>query len=117
MPIQITPHTVTVQAVTQTALVDGVLGNPAAGMTSSPIACLCVPMKPAEAFERFGVALRDAWTIYIDTGDAPTFTPQAQVLFGSLTLYVHGDVEIHHNGDAADCALVYATRIQYPETS
>jgi len=112
--LTIKPHTVTVSAVTQTALSDSVLGNPAAGSASSAISCLCVPMKPKEAFERFGVVLSDAWTIYVEVSDSPTFTPQAEVTFGSLVLYVQGDVEVHQNGDPADCALVYATRLQYP---
>ena len=115
--LEITPHSITVQAVTQTALSDSVLGNPAAGTPSSPVACLCVPMKPAEAFQRFGVVLRDAWTIYVEVADAHTFSPQAIVTFGSLKLYVQGDVEMHQNGDDADCAVVYVTRIQYPGAS
>jgi len=112
--IAIKPHIVTVQFVTQTALSDSVLGNPAAGEASGEISCLCVPMKPKETFERFGVVLRDAWTIYVEVSDAASFTPQAMVTFGSVVLYVQGDVEMHQNGDDADCALVYATRLQYP---
>ena len=114
MPLQIKPHSVTVQAVTQSMNSGSVLGNPVAGEASGPIACCCVPMKPKEAFERFGVALTDAWTIYVEVSDASTFTPQALVNFGAIVLYVQGDVEMHQNGDAADCALVYATRLQYP---
>ena len=58
--------------------------------------------------------LTDAWTIFVELADAPSFTPQAEVTFGSQVLYVKGDIEIHANGDAADCAIVYATRVQYP---
>jgi len=72
-------------------------------------------MTPKEAFEQFGVVLKDAWTLYVEVSDAALFTTQAEVKFGAITLYVQGDVEIHQNGDAADCALVYATRLQYPE--
>jgi len=115
MPLLLKPHSVTVKTVTQTAMSDSVLGNPAPGAASSPIACLCAPMRPREAFERFGVVLQDAWTIYVELADAPTFAPQAEVTFGALVLYVQGDAEIHQNGDAADCALVFATRLQYPE--
>lgn len=114
MALQIKPHVVTVSAVTQASLSDSVLGNPVTGGASPSIRCLCVPMRPGEAFERFGVVLKDAWTIYVEVSDAATFTPQAEVTFGSLVLYVQGDVEMHSNGDAADCALVYATRLEYP---
>ena len=114
MGLQIKPHSVTVSAVTQAELSDSVLGNPDTGVASSSIQCLCVPMRPGEAFERFGVVLKDAWTIYVEVSDAATFTPQAEVTFGSLVLYVQGDVEMHANGDTADCALVYATRLEYP---
>jgi len=114
VPLEITPHRVTVQSVSQALLSDSVLGNPEAGAVSADISCLCVPMKPAETFAKFGVVLRDAWTIYVEVSDAATFAPQAEVTFNGQVLYVQGDVEIHENGDAADCALVYATRLQYP---
>jgi len=117
MSIVVKPHFVTVRAVSQTARSDSVLGNPARGTASGPIACLCVPMKPKEAFERFGVVLQDAWTIYVEIADMGHFTPQAEVAFGATTLYVQGDVEVHQTGDVTDCALVYATRIQYPEAA
>jgi len=74
-------------------------------------------MRPQETFARFGVILTDAWTIYVEVSDAATFTPRAEVTFNGQVLYVQGDVEMHQNGDAADCALVYATRLQYPEAA
>ena len=91
------------------------MGNPAAGGSSGAIACLCVPMLPKEAFERWGVALRDAWTVYVEVVDATHFSPLAEITFNGLKFYQQGDVEMHLNGDAADCALVAMTKLQYPE--
>ena len=115
--VQIKPHSVTIRAVSQTPLSNSVLGNPSQGTATSPIRCLCIPLRPREAFARFGVVLQDAWTIYVEVCDAAAFTPQAEVWFGAIVLYVQGDPEVHQNGDIADCAVIYATRIQYPEAA
>ncbi|MDR3691183.1 MAG: hypothetical protein P4L46_17515 [Fimbriimonas sp.] len=115
MPVQIKPHSITVRTVAQTAGSDSVLENPVADSPSAPIACLCQPLKPKEAFERFGVVLRDAWTVTLEIADAASLSPQALIAFGSNTYAIQGDVEVHQNGDAADCAIAYMARLQYPE--
>jgi hypothetical protein len=117
MPLQITPHSIAVSAVIQTVGSDSVLENPAAGSPGSAISCLCVPLEPSESFRRFGVVLVDAWTVYLNVPDAATLAPQDEVLFNSQKYYVKGDVEIHQNGDPADCAIAHIVRLQYPEGS
>ena len=117
MPLQIKPHTVTVRLVTQSMTSNSVLGNPARGASSAAIACLCVPMKPQEAFARFQAVLTDVWTIYLEVADATSFSAGAEILFDGETLVVQGDVEMHANGDPADCAIVYAMRLMSPEAA
>lgn len=117
MPLQIKPHVITARSVTQATGIDSVLGNPARGSEGFAISCLCAQLKPIESFQRFGVALVDAWVVYLETADAVGMAPQTEIAFNAKTYYVRGDVEIHQNGDAADCAVVYMTRLQYPEGS
>ena len=114
MALQIKPHTVTVTPVSQSAGADSVVNNPLGGSTSAAIHCLVVPMKPIEAFHRYGVMLNNAATIYIEIADAGSFAASSRIAYGGSTYWQQGDVELHQNGDDADCALVYMTGLQYP---
>jgi hypothetical protein len=112
--VAIKPHTVTVAPVTQTAASSGVLGNPAIGAASSPIACLVVPMQPAEVYHQFGVELTDPRKIYLEVSDSSHFSPNARIEFGGVAFWQKGPVEVHQTGDVTDCAVVYMSKNQYP---
>jgi hypothetical protein len=114
MPLQIKPHSITAQRVTQSPGTNSVLGNPVASSAGISISCLCTPLKPTESFQRFGIVLVDAWVVYLEISDASTLSPQSEVNFGSKVYYVQGNIELHQNGDDADCAVAYITQLQYP---
>lgn len=114
MALQIKPHSVIVTPVTQTAGGTGVMGNPASGVPVGPIKCLAAPMKPSESFQRFGVVLSNAWTLYVEVADSGSFLATSKIRFNGVDYWQQGDAEVHENGDPADCALVYMTGLQYP---
>ena len=112
--LQVKPHSVTVAPVDQIAAGNLVMGNPAAGSASPAIACLCAALKPMEAFQMYGVALTNAWKVYIEASDAASFAPQSRITFNGITYWQQGDVELHQTGDLTDCGIVYMTQNQYP---
>ena len=93
------------------------LGNPSAGGFGTAISCCCVPLKPEESFQRFGVVLLNAWTVTLEIGDAASIRPQTEVRFSGQIYSVQGGVEIHQNGDEADCAVFVMRQLQFPEAA
>ena len=114
MPLQLKPHQIQIRTVTQAVGSNSVLSTPAAGSYGPSIACLCVALEPKESFQRFGVVLTDAWSVLLEIGDTTSLVPEAEIQFRGQTFTVRGDVEVHQNGDEADCARFVMTRLQYP---
>jgi len=113
--IAIKPHSITFAAVSQAVLSNGVLGNPSLGTGSAPIACLCVPLEPSEAYQLFGAVLLNPWKVFLEVADAEAnAAPNASIVFNAQTYWQKGEAQIFGNGDAADCAIVFMSQNQYP---
>ncbi len=116
MPLQIKPHTITVRQSSQPVGSNSVLLNPTINPSQQTVRCLCVPLKPQESIQKFGVTLVDAWMVMIDPADASSISPHSSIDFNGDRYSVKGDVERHLNSDIADCVIFTIVRQPFEES-
>jgi hypothetical protein len=108
------PFSVLIRPVAQTLLADGVFGNPSVPVEAIGLQAFFEPLGTGEAYERWGVVLRQPACILCDPADAGAFTPDAEVLVDGRVYRVLGTPEIYDGGFETDYAEVRLEAKQYP---
>ncbi|MGI0134576.1 MAG: hypothetical protein ACREBW_06435 [Candidatus Micrarchaeaceae archaeon] len=105
--VPIKTYTALVSQVSQLTAVDSTLSNPHKPNGPVSVTCFFQRLSAGEAYQNFGVVLKDPALIQCELVDAAHFSPEAEVAVGGRTYVVRGNPEIHDAGNDADHADIW----------
>ena len=111
--VPIKPYTVSVRPTLQQQGANGVFTNQFSGDSSS-VTCYFEELTPGDAFNRYGVELKQPANIQCEVADAVHFAAEAEVTVRGRVYRVVGNPEIHDAGNIADHADILLEFKQYP---